>query len=215
MQKLYIGIDVQLARPCAYAAVDEGGTVVHSGWFASAKEGFQCLEPLALSHELLFGIDAPRLPVPRPRQWYWNGAKEEWRARKPSEKGLGRHCEVVIKAHNLGNPQWTPMKADAPAWMLLGFELFQALDKIGITYEAFPTASYSMLEDDPSLMLTVNFSNVRKGRTDMLDAWMAAATVREFAEGRGMEVGGADGLGTIILPRRLKQPIEAVLNQPQ
>ena len=103
---------------------------------------------------------------------------------------------------------------EPPAWMLLGFELFQALEKIGTTYEAFPSASYAMLEDDPSLVLTVNFSNVRKGKTDMLDAWMAAATVREFVEGRGMDVGGSDALGTIILPRRLKQPICGVLKQP-
>jgi hypothetical protein len=41
----------------------------------------------------------------------------------------------------------------------------------------------------------------------MLDAWVAAATVMEFVEGRGTEVGGGDGLGTIILPRPLPEPV--------
>ena len=40
----------------------------------------------------------------------------------------------------------------------------------------------------------------------MLDAWVAAATVREFEEGRGTAVGGGDDLGKIILPRPLPEP---------
>lgn len=187
---------------------------MQSGWFPTADEGFQCLEPLTKDYELYFGIDAPRMPLSSPRKWYWNGAKKEWRERKPTEKGLGRHCEVAVKVHGLANPQWTPLKRNAPDWMRLGFELFQALEQIGTNYEAFPSASYTQLEQDSSLQLTVNFSNVRKGKTDMLDAWMAAATVREFIEGRGMEIGGGDGLGSMILPRAIPAPIGAVLNWP-
>jgi hypothetical protein len=41
----------------------------------------------------------------------------------------------------------------------------------------------------------------------MLDAWVAAATVREFVEGRGTEVGDDDGLRTIILPRPKSEPV--------
>ncbi|MDF7825818.1 hypothetical protein P4B35_17445 [Pontiellaceae bacterium B12227] len=214
MKPLYIGIDVQVQRPCAYAVLEANGELLESGWFATAEEGFQCLEPLAESNLLHFGIDAPRMPLSNPRKWYWNGAQKAWRARKPAEKGLGRHCEVAVKAHKLANPQWTPMKKGAPDWMRLGFELFQTLEKLGTTHEAFPSASYTMLEKDPSLQITVNFSNVRKGKTDMLDAWMAAATVREFAEGRGMEIGGGDGLGSIILPRLISAPIGLVLDWP-
>jgi len=33
------------------------------------------------------------------------------------------------------------------------------------------------------------------------------ADVGEFVEGRGTEVGGGDGLGDIILPRLLPEPI--------
>jgi len=36
---------------------------------------------------------------------------------------------------------------------------------------------------------------------------VAAATVREFVAGNGTEVGGFDGLGTIILPRPLPEPV--------
>jgi hypothetical protein len=50
----------------------------------------------------------------------------------------------------------------------------------------------------------------------MLDAWAAAATVRDFVEGWGAEVGGGDGLGTIILPRLLPEPvIDEVLDWPE
>ena len=41
----------------------------------------------------------------------------------------------------------------------------------------------------------------------MLDAWVAAATVKEFMGGRGVEVGDGDGLGTIVLPRPLPEPV--------
>ena len=41
----------------------------------------------------------------------------------------------------------------------------------------------------------------------MLDARVAAVTVQEFIAGRGSEAGGGDGLGTIILPRPLPEPV--------
>ena len=43
----------------------------------------------------------------------------------------------------------------------------------------------------------------------------AAFTVREFLAGRGAEVGGGDGLGTIVLPRPIPDPISAVLHWPE
>jgi hypothetical protein len=41
------------------------------------------------------------------------------------------------------------------------------------------------------------------GVKDMLDASVAALTVFEFVNGQGCEVGGDDGLGTIVLPRKI------------
>jgi hypothetical protein len=50
----------------------------------------------------------------------------------------------------------------------------------------------------------------------MLDALVAAATVLEFVNERGSEVGGGDGLGAIILPRPMPQPvIKKVLEWPE
>jgi len=49
----------------------------------------------------------------------------------------------------------------------------------------------------------------------MLDAMVAAITVREFVSGNGIEVGGSDGLGAIILPWPLSEPvIDEVLEWP-
>ncbi|QBG48372.1 hypothetical protein EGM51_13580 [Verrucomicrobia bacterium S94] len=215
MQNLFIGIDVQVSRPCVFVAADASGTMVDSGWFKTPYEIFQILEGLSGIADLHMGIDASRVPLAGLRKWYWNGAKQQWRKKTASDKGLGRHCEVVIKAHNLANPQWTPKRKDAPAWMQLGFELFRILEKLGTTYEAFPSASYTLLHDDASAEMTINFSKVRKrGTGDLFDAMTAAATVREFVQGRGCQVGGGDGLGSIILPRPLPDPIKPVLQWP-
>jgi hypothetical protein len=49
--------------------------------------------------------------------------------------------------------------------------------------------------------------------------WFSEAeteAVKEFVEGRGSEVGGRDGLGSIVLPRPLPEPvINEVLLWPQ
>ena len=64
--------------------------------------------------------------------------------------------------------------------------------------------------------IDADFSACSSGPKDMLDAWVAAATVREFEESRGTEVGGGDGLGTIILPRPLPEPvIDEVMEWPE
>jgi hypothetical protein len=40
--------------------------------------------------------------------------------------------------------------------------------------------------------------------------------VREYVAGRGTEVGGGDGMGTILLPRPLPEPvIDEVLTWPK
>ena len=125
-----------------------------------------------------------------------------WKRRK-FEAGLGRHCEIVVKAYGLANPQWTPVIGASREWMKLGYSLYGALKRYPLVYEMFPTASYKMLNHDFTLTACVNFSNFARGPKDMLDACMAALTVYEFVNGRGSEVGGGDGLGTIVLPRPL------------
>lgn len=98
--------------------------------------------------------------------------------------------------------------------MQLGFALFASLVERVRVYEVFPSASYALLEGGSPLRIGVRLNEFAQGPKDMLDAYVAAATVREFVQGRGCAVGGGDGLGQIILPRPLPKPIEEVLRWP-
>ncbi|MBN2413408.1 hypothetical protein JXQ31_17145 [candidate division KSB1 bacterium] len=153
------------------------------------------------------GIDAPRMPLSRPREFYWDKKNNTWRKSRPSDKGYGRHCEVVIKSLGLGNPQWTPLLRDAPQWMLLGFRIFESLAGVKNVFEVFPSASYKMLDKDKSCKVGLNFANFAGGPKDMLDACIAAYTVYEFINGRGSQVGGGDGSGTIVLPGKISHEL--------
>jgi hypothetical protein len=226
----YLGIDVQAAaRGCPYAVLNAAGESVEAGWASgSVEEVVRSLNNLVLrlaeTQDALVsvGIDAPRMHLRTPREWYWNGSTAHWRARRPVELGNGRHCEVVISAHRLANPQWSPHCPPFLEWMQLGFSLFAALEKRAAqvesnriaVYEVFPSASYTLLENSAPLKIGVQLNSFAQGPKDMLDAYMAAATVREYVQGRGCAVGGGDGLGEIILPCQLPNPIEEVLRWP-
>jgi hypothetical protein len=100
--------------------------------------------------------------------------------------------------------------------MRLGFKLYSLLEVIALVYEVFPTASYACLQGNPDVRIDADFSGCKPGPKDMLDSWVAAVTVMEFAKGRGTEVGGGDGFGTIILPRPLPDTvIKEVLLWPE
>lgn len=205
IDRVFIGIDVQLARDCACAIMDAGGHVIETGWMdpdALSRAGAD----LGARHGgATVGIDAPRMPLPAPRQHYWTG--DSWRHRRPSDKGFGRHCEVVISACGLARPQWTPTRESTPDWMEAGFELFRCLAGAGLeTEEVFPSASYRMLVDDPEARISMPLNGFLPGPKDMLDAVVAAFTIREFVQGRGCAVGGGDRLGTIVLPRNIEHP---------
>ena len=214
--KFFVGIDIQIRRNCCYAVIDDTGTLIDSGWLSSAEtEAVDVVKRMSGSGEVYVGLDAPRMPLFAKRKWYWNKNKRRWDIRG-SQRGYGRHCEVVISAHRIANPQWTPLEAEAPEWMQLGFRFFKALEGLANVHEVFPTASYTMLQGNTDVRIDADFSACSPGPKDMLDAWVAAATVREFVEGRGAEVGGGDGLGTIILPRPLPEPvIDEVLDWPE
>ncbi len=215
-KEFYIGIDIQIRRNCCYAVIDESGILRESGWFPDNKtDAVDLVKRWSKSGQIYVGIDAPRIPLVLKRQWYWSGAKRRWSRRK-AQKGNGRHCEVVISAHQLANPQWTPLKHNAPEWMQLGFKLYSILEGFTKVHEVFPTASYALLQEASDVRITVDFATCKPGPKDMLDAWVAAATVKEFTKGRGTEVGDGDGLGTIILPRPLPDPvIKEVLLWPE
>lgn len=208
-----VGIDVQSARDCAVAVLDASATLVHTEWIPGDGGLEARLESLLVEFPMAaFGIDSPRMPLPEPRHWYWRS--RAWSPRRPAEKGLGRHCEVVVKAYTVGNPQWTPLEGAAPEWMEIGFRIFRALAGRAPTHEVFPSAAYQQLRSEPEVQMTLTLENFRPGPKDMLDAAVAALCVREFEAGRGCEVGGGDGYGTIVLPRPLAAEARDVLRWP-
>jgi predicted nuclease with RNAse H fold len=216
--KAYVGIDVQETPGCCFAVIGEDTLVLESGWLGDPKkDAFLLIKKLMnKNYEVLVGIDAPRTPLKFPRQWYWDGSHTRWRSRRQEEKGYGRHCEIVVRVHDIANPQYTPLAEEAPAWMKTGFKLFLALQDIVQTYEVFPTASYTLLEGITDVQIGIDFSSCKLGPKDILDAFVAATTVREVVHERGCRVGGGDGLGEIILPRSLRQPvIKEVLTWPK
>jgi len=202
----FIGVDVQLQRPCAFFVLDENLTEIDAGWLDGADITAACrsLRKLSARHQAqsgrppAVGIDAPRMPLPAPRQVYWKGGT--WQPKTSAEKGYGRHCEVAVKALNLGNPQWTRPLEESPPWMQLGFALFESLAAHEHVFEAYPAASLLMLQGQPQPRVTLSFASFKPGPRDMLDACLAALTVHQFMHGLGSQVGGGDGLGTIILP---------------
>jgi predicted nuclease with RNAse H fold len=208
MEQAFVGIDIQERRGCCFAAMGSDGILLGSGWFHDPeREVVQMARGLKEKYKVLVGIDAPRQPLPSPRKWFWDRKGHTWRPRS-DQRGYGRHCEIVVSVHGIANPQWTPIEKEAPAWMVIGFNMFSALkDIVPSVYEVFPTASYSLLQGITDVRISIDFSSCRLGPKDILDAFVAAATVREFVQDRGTEVGGGDGLGTIVLPRPLPEPI--------
>jgi hypothetical protein len=212
-----IGIDVQTARGCACAVVRADGSSVAAFWDANPSS----LKTTVLEWvrrdggdvtSIAVGIDSPRFLLDEPRAFYWEGSRSRWRRRRADDVGHGRHCEIVVSAHGLANPQWSPVRGKESPWMSLGLALFDQFSE-ALTFEVFPTASYSLFSRVDGT-LTIDLSALAPGPKDMLDAYIAAATVREFTLERGTQVGGGDNLGTIILPRPLLEPIEGVLRWP-
>ena len=202
--KYFAGVDVQIKRGCFYYILDENKTYVTSGWI---KENVpQTLKDIFLRtssnnpKQIAIGVDAPRMPIKKLRKRSFDKKTNSW-IEKGDEK-LGRECEVIIKSYNLANPQWTRTLKNSPKWMKLGFSIFDSLKDFPFVYEVFPSASYKMLEKE-NVKYELCLNKFTGGVKDMLDASVAAITVYEFVNGRGCEVGGEDGLGTIVLPRHI------------
>lgn len=204
MIKYFAGVDVQINRGCCYYIIDQNKNYVTSGWI---KENIpQSFENLFLKisnndpKEIAIGIDAPRMPINKMRTRYFDKKSNSWIEK--TAQSTGRECEVIIKSFKIANPQWTRTFEESPEWMKLGFSLFDSLKDFPFVYEVFPSASYKMLEIE-NIKYEVCLNEFNGGVKDMLDASTAAITVYEFVNGRGCEVGGEDGLGTIVLPRHI------------
>lgn len=203
--KYFAGIDVQINRGCCYYIVDQNKKYVVSGWIKDKiPRSFQHLfKELTNNKEdiIAIGIDAPRMPIKKFRKRNYDKKSNSWIDN--SEKKFGRECEVIIKSYKIGNPQWTRTLYDSPEWMKLGYSIFKSLNKFPFVYEVFSSASYKMLEKE-NVKYELCLNNFTYGIKDMLDASVAAITVYEFINGRGCEVGGEDGLGKIVLPRKIE-----------
>jgi predicted nuclease with RNAse H fold len=212
----FIGIDISEDRGCAVAAIDGSGRSLGSTW--SRCDVDDVVREVRLlgngSGELTIGIDSPRMPSETSRAWYWSRRALGWRPRLTGERGWGRHCEVVIAALRLANPQWTPPGDAAPGWMRFGFSLFRALEGSGEVLEVFPSASYTQLNESDEPRLEISFRAFAPGPKDMLDAFLGAVTVLEYKKGNGSEVGGGDGLGSIVLPRPIVGAPASLLTWP-
>lgn len=209
---VFLGVDVQIRRPCTYYVLDQDLAYVTSGVLRGPDIDVTSQHLRALVHDLsekesgrvAVGIDAPRVGLPAPRAWFWR--RGAWVPKTGKERGYGRHCEVAVKALGLGNPQWTRLAVDSPPWMVLGYRLFEAVDEVAQTHEVFPSATYRMLDEAEHPPIPLCLKGFAGQTKDMLDAVAAAYTVWAFVNGRGAEVGGGDGLGTIVLPEKLPVP---------
>jgi hypothetical protein len=213
VKRAFIGIDVQAARGCPYVVLDRSLSPRLSGWLRAPEDALPVVVEASKWGRVAVGIDGPRTPLPSRREHFWTS--KGWRRRMPKELGCGRHCEVVISAHRVANPQWTRVAASCPAWMRVGFKLFELLTPVADVHEVFPSAAYKQLAGERAPVFTVSLAGFHLGPKDMLDAYVAAYTVHEFLAGRGVAVGGGDGLGAIILPRPLSPVHERVLQWPQ
>lgn len=98
--------------------------------------------------------------------------------------------------------------------MRLGFGLFGTPSSARRVHEVFPTASYELLGRE-TFKLSIDLRGIADGPKDFLDSYIAAATVKEFTQGQGAEVGGGDGLGTIVLPRPILGASTELLTWPR
>ena len=197
----FVGIDVAQARGCAVVAMDDNGRFVDSEWVhGNPSRVADAVHRICSGTEAVIGIDAPRQPLESLRTWTWDRKSGSWRE---CTGRRGRYCEVIVRSANLANPQWTPLLADAPLWMRFGFDLFAALSSDMSVLEVFPSASYAQVVNEENLLMELSMKDLAHGPKDMLDAYAAAATVREHHQDRGCAVGGQDELGQIILPRGL------------
>jgi len=207
--KYFAGIDVQINRGCCYYIIDDNKNYVSSGWIVrkishSFKELF--IELCGnQSNIIAIGIDAPRMPMKKPRKKNFNRKTNSWT--EISVGKAGRECEVIIKSYGIANPQWTRKLKESSDWMKLGFSIYKSLKDFPFVYEVFPSASYKMLKEE-NLKYELCLNEFIYGVKDLLDASVSAITVYEFINGRGCQVGGNDGLGTIVLPRKIDEFIK-------
>lgn len=205
-RSLHIGLAPGLAGRTAFMVLDGAGNFLDAGFFEGClpTELVRQIEAgLAAGLAVLAGVDAARHALPRLRYWEWEPTAERW-VRLLRGTSAGRHAEIILRAHGFRETRWTDRTAGAAS-------MFQALHALPgtVIYETCAEASFQAL--DPGSPLP---SQSAPAEGSLEHATLAATTSREFFAGRGQEIGGGDGLGTIILPRPLRRRIAGVLEWP-
>ncbi len=210
--KYFAGVDVQINRGCYYYILDKNKKFVTNGWIKEdiSKSFRKLFLEISKNDNIIIaiGIDSPRMPIKKFRRREFERENKRWIESKKEK--LGRECEVIIKSFGIANSQWTRTYDESPEWMKLGYQIYKSLKDFPFVYEVFPSASYKMLEKE-NVKYELCLNKFTDGVKDMLDASVAAITVFEFINGRGCEVGGEDGLGTIVLPRKIERLNTAVI----
>ena len=80
-----MGIDVQIKKGCSYFIVDEHSEIVDSGWvkehthLKTAHQLQSIVLKISSGHldNIAIGIDSPRTPLNKPREFNWDGKKKK------------------------------------------------------------------------------------------------------------------------------------------
>ena len=201
---LHIGLAPGLAGRTAFAILDGAGNFLDAGFFEGSlpTELTRQIEAgLASGLAVVFGVDAARHALTRLRYWNWEPTAEHW-VRLLRGADTGRHAEIILRAHGFRGTRWSVTAAP----------IYQALQALPgtVIYEVCAEAAFQAMDPgspppEPSAAAGASLEH----------ATLAATTSREFFAGRGQEIGGGDGLGTIILPRPLRRRVEGVLEWPE
>lgn len=104
--KIRVGVDVQLKRGVVAVVMDSDLRPMVTRWLRGTNQDVArglvdvVSEATPTVGQIAVGIDSPRCPLTRPRDWYWEGRRRRWRPRQECDSGSGRHCEVVLASRS-------------------------------------------------------------------------------------------------------------------
>lgn len=211
---LYIGLDPGKARRCAFSVVDHLGNFLDAGFFDGAIPHSltrRMTEGIHSGMLVAVGIDGARHLLSQPRQWDWDERETGWK-KLPSGTEAGRHAEIVLRAYGFRDCRWTGPATSASDRHLYTLSLYatcQALRGVEVHETCAQASAQAFDSPGDRLGLPENLE------ANLADATLAAGSAREFRQGRGLQVGGGDGLGAITLPRPLALAIPGVLEWPE
>lgn len=214
-RSLHIGLDPGESNRTAVSILDGLGNFVDAGFFEGPLPSDlirRITDWLAAGDCVAVAIDGPAHPLSRPRYWDWLPAANRWvRSLRPSP--AGRHAEIILRAHGFHTTRWTGLASSAatasPDSVSALYARCQAIPRLQVREVCAQVSifAFDALSPEP------DYPDAPEA--NLTHAALAASTSREFSLGRGMEVGGGDGSGAILLPRPLSPLIPGVLHWPE